>query len=354
MARMYSRRKGKAGSSKPAKPSVASWLRYKEKEIELLITKLAKEGKSPSYVGIILRDTYGIPDSKLVTKKAITQILKEKNISLDKVNKFKEDVIKGFNEAVILRDIFKHYKLYENRIKEKYNGKLERFGLNNVDDKAVFFDEWYTQYLDWGIEYGRNIASSEDLDIIEKIANNCKETKEKDIDKILNKFNNLSNIIIFVINLDLFDFFKDLRNFIFKWSKNSPQFDIKGFAGWYIFKEKYIPVFEIFQDRINKQMLVLNKVKWGKLIQISPLNKGESKDLMKDIFYMNIRSFSEIPELMDNFIKDPPDWLKKIEDEKKQREHLQEKVSIQIYESFRYNKDREFQGYLLNIEKVDK
>ena len=325
--------------------------------------KIKEQKKILSAVGFDVKNINELFDDKLIyflkklkekAKLRIKEILKEKNISLDKVNKFKEDVIKGFNEAVILRDIFKHYKLYENRIKEKYNGKLERFGLNNVDDKAVFFDEWYTQYLDWGIEYGRNIASSEDLDIIEKIANNCKETKEKDIDKILNKFNNLSNIIIFVINLDLFDFFKDLRNFIFKWSKNSPQFDIKGFAGWYIFKEKYIPVFEIFQDRINKQMLVLNKVKWGKLIQISPLNKGESKDLMKDIFYMNIRSFSEIPELMDNFIKDPPDWLKKIEDEKKQREHLQEKVSIQIYESFRYNKDREFQGYLLNIEKVDK
>jgi len=80
MARMYSRRKGKAGSHKPSQPTVPSWIRYKEKEIELLITKLAKEGKKPSQIGLILRDTYGIPNAKLITKKSVTAILKEKKI----------------------------------------------------------------------------------------------------------------------------------------------------------------------------------------------------------------------------------------------------------------------------------
>lgn len=83
MARMYSRRKGKAGSHKPSQATVPSWMRYKEKEVELLITKLAKEGKNSSQIGIVLRDTYGIPDSKLITKKRITGILKEKKLLSD-------------------------------------------------------------------------------------------------------------------------------------------------------------------------------------------------------------------------------------------------------------------------------
>ena len=33
MARMHSRRKGKAGSHKPAKPSAPSWVRYKDKDL---------------------------------------------------------------------------------------------------------------------------------------------------------------------------------------------------------------------------------------------------------------------------------------------------------------------------------
>ena len=55
MARMYSRKKGKAGSKKPFK-SKANWVKYKPKEVELLIAKFAKTGKTGSQIGLILRD----------------------------------------------------------------------------------------------------------------------------------------------------------------------------------------------------------------------------------------------------------------------------------------------------------
>jgi len=80
MARMHSRKRGKAGSHRPSKPTPPLWVRYKPKEIELLIVRLAKEGKSPSQIGIILRDTYGIPSESIITKKPIAEILKEKNL----------------------------------------------------------------------------------------------------------------------------------------------------------------------------------------------------------------------------------------------------------------------------------
>ena len=81
MARMYSRKHGKSGSKKPVKKVLPVWLRYKPKEVELLIAKLAKEGKNSSEIGIILRDTYGIPDVRFLCKKKVTQILKEKNLA---------------------------------------------------------------------------------------------------------------------------------------------------------------------------------------------------------------------------------------------------------------------------------
>ncbi|OYT31440.1 30S ribosomal protein S15 [Candidatus Woesearchaeota archaeon ex4484_78] len=80
MARMHSRAKGKSGSKKPSKPSL-SWVRYKPKEVELLVVKLAKQRIPPSQIGLILRDTYGIPSVKLICKKSILQILKEKNLA---------------------------------------------------------------------------------------------------------------------------------------------------------------------------------------------------------------------------------------------------------------------------------
>jgi small subunit ribosomal protein S15 len=80
MARMHSRKKGKSGSKKPIKKTSYSWMSYKPREIELLVVKLAKEGNNSSTIGIILRDVYGIPDVKAITKKSISDILEKKDL----------------------------------------------------------------------------------------------------------------------------------------------------------------------------------------------------------------------------------------------------------------------------------
>lgn len=89
MARLYSRRKGKSGSKKPVKRVKQSWIRYTDKEIEQLVTKLAKQGFSQSKVGIALRDIYGIPDVKTLTGKSIGTILKENKL----ISEIPEDVL---------------------------------------------------------------------------------------------------------------------------------------------------------------------------------------------------------------------------------------------------------------------
>lgn len=46
-------------------------------DIELLVVELAKKGYTPSMIGIILRDQFGIPLVKQVTGKKIVEILRE-------------------------------------------------------------------------------------------------------------------------------------------------------------------------------------------------------------------------------------------------------------------------------------
>ena len=53
------------------------WTEYSNEEIEELVLKLRKEGKSTSVIGVILRDQYGIPDVKTVTGDKITAILEK-------------------------------------------------------------------------------------------------------------------------------------------------------------------------------------------------------------------------------------------------------------------------------------
>ncbi|MBS3102231.1 30S ribosomal protein S15 [Candidatus Woesearchaeota archaeon] len=99
MARMYSRKRGKSGSKKPIKKAMPTWLRYKAKEIELLIVKFAKEGKSASEIGLILRDSYGIPSVKLICGKTITSVMKEKNL----LPEVPDDLIALIRRSVLIR-----------------------------------------------------------------------------------------------------------------------------------------------------------------------------------------------------------------------------------------------------------
>ena len=99
MARMHSRDKGKSKSIKPTRKTNQSWLTYKEKEVEMLVGKLAKEGKTASQIGLFLRDNYGIPSVKQATKKSITTIMKEKKLAKE----IPEDLMALIRRVVILR-----------------------------------------------------------------------------------------------------------------------------------------------------------------------------------------------------------------------------------------------------------
>lgn len=81
MSRMHSGSKGKSGSTKPANKEKPTWESHKPKEIEMLIAKLAKDGKTSAQIGLFLRDNYGIPDVKLVLGKGITAIMAEKGLT---------------------------------------------------------------------------------------------------------------------------------------------------------------------------------------------------------------------------------------------------------------------------------
>lgn len=78
---MHSRDKGKSGSTKPVKKVKKTWIRYNAKEVEQLIIKFAKSGMTSAQIGTILRDSYGVPEVKQITKKKITQILKDNKLN---------------------------------------------------------------------------------------------------------------------------------------------------------------------------------------------------------------------------------------------------------------------------------
>lgn len=129
MARMHSRKKGKSGSTKPEQKTAPAWVALKQKEIEMLIVKLAKDGNSPSKIGLILRDQYGVPDIKLVAGKKVTQILEDKKVS----SEIPEDLMALIRKAVLIR---KH--LEENHLDEP-----AKRGLILTESKIMRLSKYY-------------------------------------------------------------------------------------------------------------------------------------------------------------------------------------------------------------------
>jgi small subunit ribosomal protein S15 len=123
MARMYSRKKGSSGSTKPMQKE-AKWVSHKPAEVNDIIVKLANEGKNSAEIGSILRDQYGIPSVRMVTEKKINAIMKEKEVW----SVLPEDMLNLLKNAVRLRahlDGNKHDR-YSKRGLELTESKIRR------------------------------------------------------------------------------------------------------------------------------------------------------------------------------------------------------------------------------------
>ena len=139
MARMHSRKHGKSGSTKPLNPTKPSWVRYSAKEIEILISKMAKDGKSASEIGIIIRDKYGVPSVKVLTGKTMNQILKEKELT----PKLPWD----------LNDLIKRAITIRNHLEENHKDMTAKRGLQLTESKIKRLAKYYKSTkvlpLDW-------------------------------------------------------------------------------------------------------------------------------------------------------------------------------------------------------------
>ena len=93
--------------------------------------KLAKDGRTPSQIGVILRDEYGIPLVKQVTGKSILQIMKENKV----VTGLPDDLQNLLNRA---QKVQRHLEIF------KADRKNVR-SLELVEAKIYRLSEYYKQ-----------------------------------------------------------------------------------------------------------------------------------------------------------------------------------------------------------------
>lgn len=105
MGRVHTHRRGKSHSIRPIAATSPSWVKQSVQEIEEMIVKYAKEGLTPSQIGIKLRDQHSIPLAKSIIKKSITETLENGGVKSD----MPEDLNNILKKAVSLQ---KHLKTH--------------------------------------------------------------------------------------------------------------------------------------------------------------------------------------------------------------------------------------------------
>lgn len=113
MGRIHNPGKGIAGSSLPYKRSAPKWQKTTPEEVADQIFKFAKKGMTPSQIGIVLRDSYGIPQVKSITGNKIVRILKTANLAPE----VPEDLFHLMKKAVA---IHKHLAFNRKDMDSKY------------------------------------------------------------------------------------------------------------------------------------------------------------------------------------------------------------------------------------------
>ena len=96
---MAKNRSGKSGSKRPLRKTPPVWLKLKPKEVEKIVVKLRKEGLTTSQIGVVLRDSYGVPDVKQLVGKNILKIVDENELTPE----LPEDLYSLMRKAVVIR-----------------------------------------------------------------------------------------------------------------------------------------------------------------------------------------------------------------------------------------------------------
>merc|ERR1711964_551968 len=81
MGRLHSNGKGISASAIPYSRTPPSWLKTTPEQVVDQICKLARKGATPSQIGVVLRDSHGVAQVKVVTGNKILRILKSNGLA---------------------------------------------------------------------------------------------------------------------------------------------------------------------------------------------------------------------------------------------------------------------------------
>jgi small subunit ribosomal protein S15 len=130
MARLHSKKKGKAGSKRPKSKIEPEWTPMKKAEVEESILKMAREGVPATKIGLIFRDQHAVPNLRATLGMTLKAFLaKEKALP-----EYPDDLICLIKKAVRMTG----------HIKGSKNDVHNQSKLNHVESKIHRLVKYYS------------------------------------------------------------------------------------------------------------------------------------------------------------------------------------------------------------------
>lgn len=304
-----------------------------------------------------------LKSAKRAQENADIEYLKQVELSDNKIREFISDFIKSFYEAATLRAVVALKGNMSDLSKtDKLNERIEFWGFNQIDDKAVFIENWHVHYPSWGAEYGRSLGTSENERVFSQFVDSLTEAKTNGaeflttIKDILSETKLKDPALIGVIGWQLE--YETLRNsgvYVDKWRQDTDRLgyeNMEAYTGYIKIDQQKIPV---FRTHLRKQQLrnylILTSLKdVGEWVQYPPLQKIEDRVDQKDIFRIRISDLNKENIIRNDLISKNPDWLQTHEDKEG---YLRQKVLINAVEKFEFKIKDKNAGRKISIQNYN-
>jgi hypothetical protein len=338
-------------NSKDAKEYNSSGLTYTRSELQNRIEFIEKNISlyTPVFDPAFLskKDTFlkmhtdGIDEVKINEDKH----LEEAELDQEKIDGFKNDIVKAWNENANLRNIFENEDNVS-KVAVEPDKSVGYRGYNKLEPKEMFIKDPVSSYSGWGDGYGSGIADAENNLLYNEIHKVVLESSQitsdnlsAEIEKGIQALKDAGYIptVILTNSSLLYRLHGDGK---FTYNYMSPKSKFKNTQGSFL----GIPVISCNTDKTQTSFIILDTKKIGEIIQYC-------KDSTVEVFSFSVRAFTK--DVFAELIKDNPKMLKRADGTDKNAEEvykdLQTKVWFKLLESFEFKVKDGKAGLVLSV-----
>jgi small subunit ribosomal protein S15 len=147
MARLHSKKKGKAGTKRPKSTTVPNWSSVDKAGLRENILKMAREGVPAAKIGLVIRDQYSVPNLRANLGMSLRAFLKKEGV----LGEYPDDLLNLIKKAVRMN----------NHIKTSRNDTTNSVKLIHVESKIQRLAKYYSSkgMLPEGWRYDREKAA---------------------------------------------------------------------------------------------------------------------------------------------------------------------------------------------------